>query len=91
MSLSPALSDGIVCGHCKRVDCIGYVLNGTEGGVREVIIRNRCLLVDHWRKKRDGVKLAWQLKAKFAAIWPELRELLGIRFFVILFRGQLCA
>ena len=66
------------------------MLNDTEGGVREVIIRNRCLLVDHWRKKRDGVKLGWQLKAKFAAIWPELREFLGIRFFVILFRGQVC-
>ena len=67
------------------------MLNDPDGEWRKVSIRCRRLLVDYWRKKRDGVKLAWQLKAKFAAIWPEVREFLGIRFFVSLIRGQLCA
>ena len=66
----------------------GVLANDTEG-LREVIMRNRWRLVDHERKKRDGKKLCWQLKEKFAAIWPQVREFLGINFFVSLIRGQL--
>ena len=66
------------------------MLNDPDSEWRKVK-RCRRLLVDAWRKERDGVKLGWQLKAKFAQIWPELREFLGIHFFKILIRGELCA
>ena len=66
----------------------GVLANHTEG-LRELIMRLRWRIVDHERKKRDGKKLCWQLKEKFAAIWPQVREFLGINFFVSLIRGQL--
>ena len=89
MSLPLARSDRNAIGHGTPPGVpYSIPLHDTEGGFREVIRRNRWRYVQHERKKRDGIKLGWQLKEKLAVVWPEVRDFLGIHYFVHLIRGH---